>query len=210
MDVPARWGLPASMGHVVQLVLRAYKGSGESPVPRAHKGNGVPKGHRVLRVLREKRVTRGTVVMLDHRAQLVQRVGMVLLPNRPRTDCRWSTRRGYWLRFSPRRSNMTDETFVNLAPRELEEDQYSYWIQLCLALDCFLNAALGGWHHETLSSRSWRAWKMRRGFGLVFRPLIDVMFIWQSWSLDHCKRHHEAEVARAAEIVSKRKLWDSI
>lgn len=93
---------------------------------------------------------------------------------------------------------------MNLAPRELPGDRYQWHVEVLLALDCLLNAVLRGWHHETLSSRAWRAWGNRKAFGRIFRPLIDVLFVWQSWRLDHCKRHHEAEVARAALIVKAR------
>lgn len=103
---------------------------------------------------------------------------------------------------------MTDETFVNLAPRELEEDPYIYGVEVATAADNFLNALLGGWHHETLSSRTWRAWKMRRVFGLIFRPIIDTIFWIQNRDFHHCQRHHEMEVARASKIVLARKSHD--
>ena len=92
-----------------------------------------------------------------------------------------------------------------LAPRELPDDRYQWHVEVLLAFDCFVNALLAGWHHETLSSRSWRAWLNRKVFGRISRPIIDVLFIWQSGRLDHCRRHHEAEVARAQKIVDARK-----
>lgn len=93
---------------------------------------------------------------------------------------------------------------MNLAPRELPGDEYRWHIEVLLALDCLLNAMLRGWHHETLSSRSWRAWMMSRPAGWL-RWIIDLLFIWQSGKLDHCQRHHLAEVARAQAIVDARK-----
>lgn len=93
---------------------------------------------------------------------------------------------------------------MNLAPRELPGDDYAWWREVLLALDCLLNALLRGWHHETLSSRSFRAWIMRRPAGWL-RWVIDVLFVWQSGKLDHCQRHHLAEVARAQAIVDARK-----
>lgn len=93
---------------------------------------------------------------------------------------------------------------MNLAPRELPGDQYKWHIEVLLALDCLLNAVLRGWHHETLSSRAWRAWVWGKVFGRIFRPLIDLIFIWQTWRLDHCQRHHDLEVARADLIVKVR------
>lgn len=94
---------------------------------------------------------------------------------------------------------------MNLAPRELPGDAYAWHIEVLMALDCLLNAVLVGWHHETLSSRAWRAWANGKVFGRIFRPLIDVLFVWQSGRMDHCKRHHLAEVARAEKIVRARK-----
>jgi hypothetical protein len=93
---------------------------------------------------------------------------------------------------------------MNLAPRELPGDDYAYWREVFLALDCFVNAVLGGWHHETLSSRAWRAWVWGKVFGRISRPITDLMFIWQTWRMDHCQRHHDLEVARADLIVKVR------
>ena len=73
-----------------------------------------------------------------------------------------------------------------------------------MALDCLLNTIFRGWHHETLSSRAWRAWERGLTFGRIARPVIDLIFIWQSWRLDHCQRHYNAEVARADAIVKAR------
>lgn len=103
---------------------------------------------------------------------------------------------------------MDNAPFVNLAPRELPGDPYSYWTQVALALDCVANTLVGGWHHETLSSRSWRAYCNGKVFG-ASRWVIDVIFIWQTWKLDHCQRHHNLEVERANLIVQVRKTWDS-
>lgn len=91
-----------------------------------------------------------------------------------------------------------------LAPRELPGDKYTWWRECALAFDCLANAALAGWHHETLSGRAWRAWNNAKVFGRISRPVIDVLFIWQSKRMDHCQRHYEAEVARAALIVKER------
>ena len=93
---------------------------------------------------------------------------------------------------------------MNLAPRELPGDRYAWHVEVLMALDCLLNALLRGWHHETLSSRAWRAWVMGRAFG-ASRWVIDVLFAWQTWRLDHCERHHSAEVDRAAKIVEARR-----
>lgn len=93
---------------------------------------------------------------------------------------------------------------MNLAPRELPGDDYAWWRELLLATDCMCNAMLRGWHHESLSSRSWRAWVLGRVFGRLSRPVIDLMFSWQRWPLGHCHHYYDAEVARAEEIVKAR------
>lgn len=103
---------------------------------------------------------------------------------------------------------MDNPPFVNLAPRELPADPYSYWTQVALGIDIVANVLLGGWHHETLSSRSWRAYSNHKVFG-VSRWVIDVIFIWQTWKLDHCQRHHNLEVARAKLIVKERSKHDT-
>ena len=93
---------------------------------------------------------------------------------------------------------------MNLAPRELPGDEYAWWREVFLALDCLLNALLRGWHHETLSARSWRAYAKRLVFGRIFRPVIDVLFRWQRRPGGHCQFHYLAEVARADSIVKAR------
>lgn len=93
---------------------------------------------------------------------------------------------------------------MSLAPRELPNDPYSWFTQVAMAINCLVNAILGGWHHEGMSSRAWRAWNNGRVFGRISRPIIDALFIWQSGRMDHCQRHHEAEVARAEQIVRAR------
>lgn len=94
---------------------------------------------------------------------------------------------------------------MNLAPRELPGDDYAWHIEILMALNCLVNATVGGWHHEGMSSRSWRAWVNGKVFGRIARPVIDVLFLWQSWRMDHCQRHYDAEVARAELIVEARK-----
>lgn len=93
---------------------------------------------------------------------------------------------------------------TDLAPRELPGDRYRWIVEVCLAFDCLCNTLVRGWSHETLSSRAWRAWVNGKVFGRLARPVIDVLFIWQTGKLDHCRRHHEAEVARAEAIVQAR------
>ena len=93
---------------------------------------------------------------------------------------------------------------MNLAPRELPADAYVWRVQCLMALDCLLNALLRGWHHETLSSRSWRAWVLDRVFGRISKPVIDLLFAWQKHPEGHCLAHYRAEVERAELIVKAR------
>jgi hypothetical protein len=93
---------------------------------------------------------------------------------------------------------------MNLAPRELPSDEYAWGKEIALALDCLGNTILRGWHHETLSSRSWRAWAQKLIFGYIFRPVIDWIFWWQRKAYDHCQHHYTEEVARADLIVKAR------
>lgn len=92
-----------------------------------------------------------------------------------------------------------------MAPHEIPGDRYVWYVEVFISLDCWLNTLLRGWHHETLSSRAWRAWSKGLLFGKITRPIIDILFIWQSGKMDHCKRHYEAEVARSEAIVRVRK-----
>jgi hypothetical protein len=93
---------------------------------------------------------------------------------------------------------------MNLAPRELPGDEYHWGREVALAWDCLCNALLRGWHHETLSSRSWRAWALDRVFGRISKPIIDLLFAWQHHPEGHCHAHHKAEVERADLIVKAR------
>jgi len=93
---------------------------------------------------------------------------------------------------------------VNLSPRELVNDKYVWSREVLLALDCLLNTTLRGWHHETLSSRSWRAWVLGLVFGRISKPVIDLLFSWQKHPEGHCHAHYKAEVDRAELIVKER------
>ena len=60
----------------------------------------------------------------------------------------------------------------------------TYPLQILVALDQLLNALLGGWCDETLSSRAWReGWH---------KP-IDLLF-W--WDTDHCFESYISERLR--------------
>lgn len=62
---------------------------------------------------------------------------------------------------------------------------------VAVALDQLVNALLGGWPDETLSSRAWR-WEAdnRRSWP---RKIIDRLFFWES---GHCRASYESELAR--------------
>lgn len=58
------------------------------------------------------------------------------------------------------------------------------WVhQILIALDQLVNAILGGWADETLSSRAWRTEAKGRGFGRVARPVIDTLLFFDP---QHC------------------------
>jgi hypothetical protein len=69
----------------------------------------------------------------------------------------------------------------------------AYILNLLIAIDQLFNALLLGSADETLSSRAHRAWRDGRWFGVVFRPLINLIFFWQK---DHCLDAYLSEVHR--------------
>lgn len=70
-------------------------------------------------------------------------------------------------------------------------------LQLFVACNQLANVLLGGWADETLSSRTWRLYQRGKPFGRFFHPVINTVFIWQTWKFDHCKRSYESELDRA-------------
>ena len=62
---------------------------------------------------------------------------------------------------------------------------------VAVALDQLVNALLGGWPDETLSSRAWR-WETN-GKRAWPRKLIDRLFFWET---AHCRESYESERAR--------------
>ena len=66
-----------------------------------------------------------------------------------------------------------------------------HWLlQVFIALDQLVNALLGGWADETLSSRAWRMEVKGRPWGRVMRPLIDVLLFFDP---QHCHSSFRAE-----------------
>ena len=70
-----------------------------------------------------------------------------------------------------------------------------YLYHIAIALDQLLNAALGGYADETLSSRTYRrasVAKPKRRWRVAHK-LIDSLVFWQA---EHCKKSYEMEVLR--------------
>lgn len=64
----------------------------------------------------------------------------------------------------------------------------SYIRRLLIAVDQLLNAVLGGWPDETLSSRAWR-WELA-GVRSWPRRLIDALLF---LDVNHCRESYESE-----------------
>lgn len=69
----------------------------------------------------------------------------------------------------------------------------AYVVQILLALTQLLNAITGGYSGETLSARCYRAWRDKRRWGLILRPVINSFFFWQ---VDHCHSAYLRTLAR--------------
>ena len=67
-----------------------------------------------------------------------------------------------------------------------------FWTQqVVIAIDQFINALLGGWADETMSSRAYRLrhrWPYK-----AYRFLIDLLFLFDP---SHCKASYESERLR--------------
>lgn len=63
-----------------------------------------------------------------------------------------------------------------------------FLVQLFIAVDQLLNVLLMGFADETLSARSYRAWRDDKIFGRLTMPIINVLFSWQKQPDDkgHC------------------------
>ena len=70
-----------------------------------------------------------------------------------------------------------------------------HWLyQLFIAVDQLLNALIGGWADETLSSQAYRADRDGKPWGRIWRPVIDLLFRWQA--PDHCHQAYLKERQR--------------
>ena len=68
-------------------------------------------------------------------------------------------------------------------------------LQLLVALDQLANVLItpgqaGAWADETLSSRAWRMEQAGKPWGRICRPVIDLLFWWDS---NHCQASYVAE-----------------
>lgn len=70
----------------------------------------------------------------------------------------------------------------------------NYILQILIAIDQLINTFLAGDADETLSSRAYRAWRAKKPFGMVFKPLIDGLFY--PLQRNHCEQAYEAELAK--------------
>jgi hypothetical protein len=71
-----------------------------------------------------------------------------------------------------------------------------WFVQLFIALDQLANVLVtplsgSAWADETLSSRSYRAWKDGKFFGWTMKP-IDLLFCWQQLRPDAVGHCHNA------------------
>lgn len=66
--------------------------------------------------------------------------------------------------------------------------------QVFIACDQLINALLGGYGDETLSSYSYRLDRDGKPWGRFWRPLIDALFFWQG--PEHCRKAYEKERQR--------------
>lgn len=68
----------------------------------------------------------------------------------------------------------------------------TYTRAVLIAVDQLLNAVLGGWPDETLSSCAYRMHRTGKPFGF-FCPLINALFFWQD---NHCEKSFHSERLR--------------
>ena len=76
-----------------------------------------------------------------------------------------------------------------------------YFLQVALAFDQMLNALLGGWADESLSSRSWRLHIEHNR--TIPKTIINGIFFWQE---NHCREAYESELERLHVPPQMRKI----
>jgi hypothetical protein len=75
-----------------------------------------------------------------------------------------------------------------------------YLLQIAVAVDRVINAALGGSAEETLSSRAYRAHRDGQWPGIWMMPIIDFIFFWQD---RHCENAYRYERERYAAAIQE-------
>lgn len=70
-----------------------------------------------------------------------------------------------------------------------------YIWNILISGDQVINVILGGNPDETLSSRSYRSESNKKLFGIIFRPLIDGLFLFLGQH-DHCYMAYIFELER--------------
>lgn len=69
----------------------------------------------------------------------------------------------------------------------------SWLYQVSIAVNQCVNALLGGYADETLSSRAYRSDLRGARLGRILRPLLDRLYFWQK---AHCRGAYNAEMFR--------------
>lgn len=82
---------------------------------------------------------------------------------------------------------------------KLAQLTYEYGHQVFIAFDQLVNALIPpltgtiSWADETLSARSYRAYRDGKFWGRLTMPVINVLFFWQD---EHCKKAYQHELYR--------------
>lgn len=73
-----------------------------------------------------------------------------------------------------------------------------FGVQLFIAVDQLINVLLFGYADETLSARSWRAYRDNKIFGKISMPIIDALFFWQKQPnhYGHCRNAYLNELQK--------------
>jgi len=86
----------------------------------------------------------------------------------------------------------------------LKVDMKHWFLQLFIAVDQLANVLVtpfskSAWADETLSCRSYRAWRDGKIMGKIWMPIIDALFFWQKQPpgvIGHCHGAYLKEKAR--------------
>lgn len=80
----------------------------------------------------------------------------------------------------------------------MPEGLIAYFYSLFVAIDQLANAFLFGHADETLSARAWRTEQAGKVFGMIARPVIDLLalLLTLGWDRRHCRTAYESELKR--------------